>query len=103
MRFLQYVAIVGLVTSLGAAGIAPASAQLIDAGQQAMIMHQGNLLEQQTAPNRGKPAKGKSTKRGATVKSTRSHQRACAARYRSYDSRTDTFLARPGVRLRCKL
>lgn len=31
------------------------SAQLIDAGQQAMIMHQGNLLEQQTAPNNPHP------------------------------------------------
>jgi len=33
----------------GALGQTP----LIDAGQQAMIMHQGNLLEQQTAPNNG--------------------------------------------------
>lgn len=44
-------------TPIAAAGLAtafvsvPAAAQLIDAGQQAMIMHQGNLLEQQTAPN----------------------------------------------------
>lgn len=38
---------------LGATVLMPTSAlaQLVDAGNQAMIMHNGNMLEQQTAPN----------------------------------------------------
>lgn len=31
------------------------------------------------------------------------HQRACAQRYRTYDARTNTYLARPGIRTRCRL
>jgi len=44
-------------------GIAPAYAQTpwIDAGQQAMIMHQGDLLEQQTAPNNGETTESRAS------------------------------------------
>jgi hypothetical protein len=31
------------------------------------------------------------------------HVRACFARYRTYNPRTDTYLIRPGVRVRCRL
>ena len=43
----------GLALAFGPAILWPSAsaAQLIDAGQQAMIQHQGDLLEQQTAPN----------------------------------------------------
>ena len=37
------------------------------------------------------------------VRSSNAHVRRCAARYRSYDARTDTFIARPGVRRKCRL
>src|SRR5690554_5924655 len=41
---------------LGAAG-AHAQMPLLDAGQQAMIMHKGELIEKQTAPNNKKATK----------------------------------------------
>ncbi len=44
---------------------------LLDAGQQAMIMHKGELIEKQTAPN-----SKKRTKSQADTKCTPSQQRA---------------------------
>lgn len=56
--------------TLGAAALGAASAlaqaPLIDAGQQAMIMHQGDLLEQQTAPNNDSRTIEKRSVRAAT-------------------------------------
>lgn len=46
--WLSATALIGAVLILSAGAQAQG---LIDAGNQAMIMHQGNLLQQQTAPN----------------------------------------------------
>lgn len=55
-----------LMPLFGAALLWPAGAigqtPWIDAGQQAMIMHQGDLLEQQTAPNNGDTADSRAPK-----------------------------------------
>lgn len=37
------------------------------------------------------------------ARSAAEHRRACMQRYRTYDPRTDTYVARPGVRVRCRL
>ncbi len=48
-------------------GVASAQEPLLDAGRQAMIMHQGDLLEQQTAPNNRDRAVPKRVTRAATM------------------------------------
>jgi hypothetical protein len=34
---------------------------------------------------------------------TSRHRHACAQRYRTYDPRTDSYVARSGLRMRCRL
>lgn len=67
MRF-RYLA---LSLILGSAALSSTAGQtqdpLIDAGGQAMIMHQGDLLEQQTAPNNDSPTPSKRVSRATST------------------------------------
>ena len=65
-------------------------------------MHQQrSTLQAQRRQAERKQAERHDTQRN--VHSSDAHVRRCAARYRSYDPRTDTFIARPGVRRKCRL
>lgn len=65
--------IVTFMSALACIWPAAAIAQMpwFDAGQQAMIIHQGDLLEQQTAPNRGGGDEEKAPGRRDARESTR--------------------------------
>ncbi len=66
MRFRHSAATMAFGLSVMWAVAGHAQAPLIDAGQQAMIMHQGDLLEQQTAPNNDSRAVPKRSERAAS-------------------------------------
>lgn len=67
MRLAYLATSVALGSAVWWATAVQAQQPLIDAGQQAMIMHQGDLLEQQTAPNNDSRAVPKRTAPAASA------------------------------------
>lgn len=71
---------------------APASAQFLESHLQAQRYDNLRRHQQRIAKKRAQE------RRNLTP-----HQRTCAARYRSYDPRTDRYTIRPGVTARCRI
>lgn len=67
MRFRPWALAVALGPALLWIADARSQTPWIDAGQQAMIMHQGDLLEQQTAPNNGAAANSRASPKQNTL------------------------------------
>lgn len=69
----------------------------------------GNRLEtqqnmRQYKHNQQRARQHRATKKqGGTQQNLTARQRACAKRYRTYNPRTDRYVARPGVTRRCAL
>ena len=84
-------------------GILALSLALLNAPAPAAAQFLGPHLDAQRYDNLRRHQQRIAKKRAEQRRALTPRQRACAARYRSYDPRTDRYLLRPGVTARCRL